>query len=145
LYEPQNWLRLITGTLNGLALSALLYPILNQTLWKNWEGRPVLASFRELGILLLVGAIVIALVLSENPVALYPLALLSALGVVAVLTALDTTVVLLASRRMNRAEDWRSAVLPLIAGCALALLQIGMVDALRFAIFRTWGGLEIPG
>ena len=50
LCEPQNWLRLTTGTLNGLAMSALVYPVLNGVLWhpdlvkyepaiKNFRGR----------------------------------------------------------------------------------------------------------
>ena len=52
LYEPHNWLRLVTGTLNGLALAGLIYPVLNQTLWRDWEDRPALSSFRELAVLL---------------------------------------------------------------------------------------------
>jgi uncharacterized membrane protein len=144
LYEPQNWLRMTTGTLNGLALGSLTLPILNQTLWKDWEARPGLASFRELGVLLVCVAGVIALVSSESLVALYPLALLSALGVVALLTALNTTLVLFATRRVNCVEDWRGAVPPLLAGFTLAMLQIGLVDAMRFALFGTWGGLVIP-
>ena len=30
LYEPQNWLRLTTGALNGLTMSALVYPVFNK-------------------------------------------------------------------------------------------------------------------
>ena len=33
LYEPQNWLRLSTGALNGLTMSALVYPVSNFTPW----------------------------------------------------------------------------------------------------------------
>lgn len=145
LYEPQNWLRLTTGTFNGLALSALVYPIFNQTLWKHWQARPVLGHVRELGLLAALGLIVIGLVLTENPLVLYPLALLSAVGVVALLTALDTTILLIVTRRENRAEGWTGALLPVAAGFALAILQIGLVDAARFAVFGTWGGFPLPG
>jgi hypothetical protein len=76
---------------------------------------------------------------------LYPAALLSALGVVAMLVALNTTLLLIVSRRGNRAATWRDAVLPLVAGLTLTLLEIGLVDAVRFAVFGTWGGLPVPG
>lgn len=145
LYEPQNWLRLVTGTFNGVAMAALVFPVLNQTLWKNWENRPALARFRDLGVLVVLGVIVIGLVLTENPVILYPLALLSALGVVVLLTALDTTFLLILTRRDGRVEGWTGAILPLVAGFTLAILQIGLIDAVRFAIFRTWGGFALPG
>jgi uncharacterized membrane protein len=145
LYEPQNWLRLITGTGNGLMLAGLILPVLNQTLWRNWEPRPVLANFRELLLLVVAAAVVVVLVLSENVVVLYPLALLSALGVLGLVMALNTTILLIALRRENRALGWAGAVLPLLAGFTLAIIEIGMVDAVRFAIFGTWGGLPVPG
>jgi hypothetical protein len=59
--------------------------------------------------------------------------------------ALNTTILLLVARRENRAGSWRSAALPLLAGFTLAILQIGLVDAVRFAIFGTWGGFPVPG
>ena len=145
LYEPQNWLRLVTGTFNGVAMAALVYPVLNQTLWKNWADRPVLSRFRDLGVLVILGVIVIGLVLTENPVILYPLALLSALGVVVLLAMLDTTFLLILTRRDGRVERWTGAFLPLLAGFTLAMLQIGLIDAVRFAVFRTWGGFGLPG
>lgn len=143
LYEPQNWLRLTTGSLAGLALGALVYPVLNQTLWKHWENRPALKNLRELGLLVALAVVVIGLVLTENPVVLYPLALLSAAGVVALLTALFTTVLLILTRRANRVERWTGALVPLLAGFAVAMLQIGLVDAMRFAIFHTWAGFPL--
>jgi len=145
LYEPQNWLRLTTGMLDGITMGALILPVLNQTLWKDWEDRPALANFRELGLLVLLGALLVGLVLTENPAILYPLALLSSAGVVVLLTAIFTTILLVVTRRANRAEGWRGAALPLLAGFTLALLQIGVIDAVRFAFFGSWEGFVFPG
>jgi uncharacterized membrane protein len=145
LYEPQNWLRLTTGMFNGLALGLLVYPAFSQTLWREWDGRPALRGFRELGWLALAALGVMALVLGEDPRVLYPLALLSAAGVVMMLTLLNTTVLLMLTRRENRAGHWRDALLPLLAGLTVSMIEIGAVDALRFAIFRTWGGFPLPG
>lgn len=145
LYPPQNWLRLVTGMLEGLALAGLVYPIFNQTLWRAWEDRPALAGLRELGGLVLLAAVLTGLVLSDNPWVLYPLALVSAAGVGMMLTLLDTVILLILTRQENRAENWRGAVLPLLAGATLALAQIAVIDAARYAIFRTWDGLVLPG
>jgi peptidoglycan/LPS O-acetylase OafA/YrhL len=145
LYEPQNWLRLITGTLNGLALAGLIYPILNQTLWRDWKDQPVLRGFRELGLLLALAAVMIVLVLSDNPIALLPLALLSVVGVLALIVALNTTVLLLVSKRENRVVSWTGAIVPLMAGFTLAIIEIGMVDLVRYSIFHTWSGFGIAG
>ncbi|MCC6190773.1 MAG: DUF2085 domain-containing protein [Anaerolineales bacterium] len=145
LYEPNNTLRLITGALNGLALAGLMFPVLNQTLWRDWQDRPVIGSLRQLLLLVLLAGGVVALVLTEAPVVLYPLALLSAAGVLVILVSLNTTILLIVTRRENRASAWPGALLPLLAGFALAIIQIGVVDAARFAIFGSWGGLPIPG
>jgi uncharacterized membrane protein len=145
LYEPQNWLRLVTGLGNGLTLAGLVLPVFNQTLWRNWEPRPVLGNFRELLVLVVAAAVVVALVLSDNFYVLYPLALLSAVGVVVLVVALNTTLLLIGLRRENWALGWTGALLPLLAGLTLAMVEIGAVDAVRFAVFGTWGGMPLPG
>jgi uncharacterized membrane protein len=143
VYEPQNWLRLVTGTLNGLALAALIFPVLNQTLWRDWQDRPALSSFRELGLMLLISAVVVALVLTNNINILVPLALLSVVGVLALLVALNTTILLLAIHRENRAANWVGALTPLLAGFTLAMIEIGAIDFVRFSIFHTWSGFGV--
>ncbi len=144
LYQPQNWLRLATGMFEGVAIVALVYPLFNQTMWKNWEDRPTLGRYRELGLVALAAIAVIGLVLSDNPMVLYPLALASAGGVVVLLTMLNSIILLIVSRHENRAEGWRAAAVPLLAGGILAIAQIALVDAVRFAIFGSWAGLVLP-
>lgn len=143
LYEPQNWLRLVTGTLNGLALAALIYPVLNQTLWRDWEDRPVLGRFRELGLMLVLAAVVVGLVLTGNITILVLLALLSVVGVLALLVALNTTVLLLAIRRENRVTNWAGALTPLLAGFTMTIVEVGLIDLVRFSIFHTWSGFGV--
>jgi uncharacterized membrane protein len=145
LYEPNNTLRVITGMLNGLALAGLMFPVLNQTLWADWEDKPVLGRFRELALLVGVAAVVVALVLTDQVVFLYPLALLSVVGVLAIVVALNTTILLIALRRENRVRTLAGAALPLLAGFTMAIIEIGAVDAVRFAVFHTWGGLPLLG
>lgn len=145
LYQPQNWLRLVTGTLNGLALAGLIYPIFNQTLWRDWKDQPVLRNFRDLGLLLVLAAIMIALVLSNNEIVLLLLAVLSVVGVLAMVVALNTTILLLAVRRENRVESWTGAIVPVLAGFTLAMIEIGLVDLIRYSVFHTWSGFGTLG
>ncbi len=145
LYEPQNWLRLITGTLNGVAVSGLVFPMFNQTLWRQWEDRPALRGLRELGGVVLAAAAVILLVLSDNPAVLYPLALLSVAGVLLLLTMTNSMIFMLLTRTENKATNWREAFVPLAAGLTMALAMIVFIDVARYTFTGTWGGFVIPG
>jgi len=143
LYEPSNALRLVTGTLLGLGLSVVVYPGFQQTVWRQTLDAPVLRSFGELAVLLGAAGIVIGLVLTENPLILYPLALLSGLGVIVLLTSVYSMVVLLLLRKENRADTWRDLAWPLLGGLTLGFLQISLLDLGRFAVTGTWSGFNL--
>lgn len=145
LYEPQNWLRLITGTLNGVAVSGLVFPMFNQTLWRQWEDRPAIRGLRELGGVVVAAAAVILMVLSDNPVVLYPLALLSVAGVLLLLTMTNSMIFMLLTRTENKATNWRETFVPLAAGVTMALAMIVFIDVARYTFTGTWGGFVIPG
>jgi uncharacterized membrane protein len=102
LYEPQNLLRLLTGTGIGLGIAAVLLPTFNQSVWADWIPKPALSSWRQLAELLLLSAVLVLLILSENPLALYPLAILSALTVLLVLTLVYTVVWTMLLKQDNR-------------------------------------------
>ena len=144
-YQPQNWLRLLTGLLTGVAVSGLIYPVFNSTLWKRWRETPIVRGVWELLGIVLAALIVAGLVLSDNPYILYPLALLSALGVVMLMTMTNGVIFMLATRTENKAESGRDAVVPIAAGLAISLTLILLIDVLRFAATGTWDGFVIPG
>jgi uncharacterized membrane protein len=143
LYEPSNVLRLVTGTLLGLGLAVVVYPGFQQTVWRQSLDEPVLRSFGELAVLLGAAGIVIGLVLTENPLILYPLALLSGLGVIVLLTGVYSMVVLLLLRKENQADSWRDLAWPLLGGLTLGFLQISLLDLGRFAVTGTWSGFTL--
>ena len=139
LYQPQNWLRLTTGTLHGLALSALLYPVLNYSLWGDAVEEPSVRNFKELGIMVATGGAIIVLVLLKLPFLLYPLAILSTLGVLMMLGTINTMIALILTRREGLALTWQQAVLPVTIGLALAFLEIGGMDTVRAIVTRALG------
>ncbi len=144
-YESQNWLRLLTGTLTGVAVSGLIYPVFNQTIWRNWQDKPVVRGLGELACIVLAAIILIGLVLSNNFYVLYVLALISSSGVVMLMTMTNSVIFMLATRTENRAENWRGALVPLLAGFTVALTLILFIDVMRFAVTQTWDGFIIPG
>ena len=143
LYEPKNWIRLATGMGTGLGMGSVAFPALAQTLWKRQIHQPSLGNWREFGGLILLAAIVILLVLSNQTAILYVLSFVSAVSVVAILTTLNTVLMLLFLRRDGRAERWSQAIAPLVVGLCLALLQIGVVSYVRYSLTGTMTGF--PG
>lgn len=145
IYAPQNWLRLLTGILTGVAISGWMYPVFNQTLWRRWEETPAVKNFRELAGIVLAAMIAAALVLSNISFILYPLALISSAGVLALMTMTNSVIFMLATRTENKAENWRGAFAPMAAGFTVSLSLILLVDILRFTVTGTWDGFVIPG
>jgi uncharacterized membrane protein len=143
LYQPTNWLRLVTGTGMGIALSAVLLPVFHQTLWKTWDSRRALGSLRQMSGLIGLGALLVLLLLTGNEIVLYPLALLSAAGVMVLLTMVYTMILILLSRADNTFEKLRQIWLPLVGGFTLALLQIAAIDLVRFMMTGTWAGFNL--
>jgi uncharacterized membrane protein len=143
LYEPNNALRLISGTLMGLSMASYAYPAFNQSLWSNWGKERALRSGGDLARLLLLAAIVVLAVLSGNPLLLYPLAILSSLTVVVILGGAYTMFALLFLGRESQALTWRRLFFPLVFGFTLALAQITVIILVRWATTGSCSGVAI--
>ena len=75
-----------TGLLNGLALSIFVFPIFNFTLWRNATRERVIKNVWELLAILPVVVLLVLAVQSGVDFVLYPLAILSSVGVVVMLS-----------------------------------------------------------
>lgn len=140
LYPPHNLLRLLTGTLHGLALSIIVFPIFNFTLWKDPDRKPALTGFRELGLIILLLAIPMVLIVqAELDFLLYPVAATSALGVLAMLTVVNSMIIIIASRREAQAVGWWDAALPVALGFAASLVEVAVIAALRWQFSAAFG------
>jgi uncharacterized membrane protein len=142
LYEPHNYLRLSTGMVFGIALISIVYPAFNQSLWKDPLALPSVSNFRELVLLILMGGVVVLAVISENPLILYPLALLSTFGVLILLTMVYTMIILIITKRESAASSWRELTFTLLGGFSLAILQIGLINLVRYLFMGTWEGFN---
>ncbi len=144
IYQPQNWLRLFTGTGMGLVMASIIYPAFNQTVWKDTNSAPVVTGPLFLAPLIGLALLLDLAILTENPLLLYPLALISAGGVLLLLSMIYTMVVLMLFKFENRYVDWKQLIFPFTAGFCVALAQIFLIDLARFAITQTWGGFPLP-
>lgn len=150
LYEPRNLLRFISGVLQGLALSIIVYPLLNFLLWKEANTERVIRNWRELGYLLIPAALIIWIVQAQASFLLYPVAVLSILGALAMLTLVNTMIVLIVTRReassssieTSQAESWRDALGPLLLGLLAAFLELSALGLLHLALTR-WAALPV--
>ena len=144
LYETQNWMRLTTGMFHGITLGSVILPIFNGAVWANPDQRRTIGGLRDLAVMVLAGGILVALTLTEQPIFLYPLALLSSVGVVAALTAINATMVAFVIQRDNTARTLLEALPVIVLGVVIAVIEVGAIDAVRYAAFGTWEGFTFP-
>lgn len=140
LYPPSNQLRLFSGLGMGLVISGIYYPLMSQTIWKDYLAEQSLGGIRD-WLLWIGGGIGIGLlVLSGNPLILYPLILLSTGGLLTLLTMLYTVIWVLLWKRENTFGSWEELGWWIIAGFGTAMVQIALTAAIRFALTGTWSG-----
>jgi uncharacterized membrane protein len=139
LYIPNNTLRLFTGSGMGITLAAILYPAMNQTFWREMDGRHAL-DWKSLGLLTVITLIVDFLALTDSPIILYPLAYLSTFGALALLTIIFSMVWIMIMRQDNTFDHPHQLWLAAASGLTLGLLLILGIDLFRFKLTHSWGG-----
>jgi uncharacterized membrane protein len=143
LYEPQHWLRLLTGTGMGLVMLIALYPVFNQTVWRNWIDRPPITGWRSWAVLFGLALALDLLVLTENPLVLYPLAFLTAGGVLVILSMTYGILWLMLFKRDNRFTRPVQLIWPLLAGFVTSMVQIILLNIVRYLLTGTWDGISL--
>lgn len=143
LYQPTNLLRLFTGAGLGMLVPLYLLPVFHQTLWDISEERPALERWTQTAGLLVIIGLVAWAVYSEIPALLVPLAILGALTVPLILGICYALLWILAFRKENQYSSLKQAWRPLLAGLTTAMLQIGLIDLLRYRFTGTWAGFQL--
>ena len=143
LYQPNNIFRLLTGTGMGLAIAVALAPAFNATVWRKVDPRPAFTSMRAFFLMVGIAVGLDALILLDMPFILYPLSLVSAGGVLVLLTMVYSMVLLMIFKVENQFERFHQLVYAGLGGLTLALIQIGILDFIRYYFTGTWDGFHI--
>lgn len=136
LYTPRLDLRLGTGLLCGIAFSVIMLPVVNSTLWRDPDPRPVFSGWWQfLGGLAVLGVFFL-MNQTESGIFLYPFSILAAASTI-ILLALINMVFVISIFQRPAAVTFRDALNPFAAGVFCTVLELGLLSALRYAVLGT--------
>ena len=110
LYNPQNWLRLITGSGMGIAIAAMLVPVFHSAAWLDSLPSATLSTWRSFLPLVAIAGVLDILVLSQLSIFLLPLAILSSLTVILILTLVYSVLWLLIWKKDGTIQNLSAAL-----------------------------------
>jgi uncharacterized membrane protein len=138
LYHTTNIHRIVTGSLFGIAMCMLFFPVFSTAIWRQPSGDRSVKNWRELIGLVLVAFALDAIVLTQADWLFYPIILLSIAGPLLLLSFMGAIIVLTTRNMVNNIDRWKQMALPMFAGVALGLVLITLMDVFRAAV--TTGG-----
>jgi uncharacterized membrane protein len=138
LYHTTNIHRIVTGSLFGLAMCMLFFPVFSTAIWRRPSGERSVKNWRELIVMVLAALVVDVVVLTQADWLFYPVTILSIVGPLLLLSFMGAIIVLTMRNLVNSVDRWRELAAPMFAGAALGLILITMMDVLRVTV--TVGG-----
>ncbi len=142
LYITNNITRVFTGSGMGIAMAGVLFPMYNQSIWRTPEDQRSL-TWQEFGLLVAIVLVLDFAMLTGSALILYPVAFISSLGVLALLSMVFSIVWIMVMKQDNVFDRLSQLWLPALAGLTLAFLLILSIDLFRFNLTHTWTGF--PG
>ena len=141
LYTPMNELRLATGLLTGLALTAFVWLLVGQVSLRQSERtlKPVIAGMRDIGAILVLFAFYLGIVLTAWEPLRLPLTALLITSAIAVLTGLSLAFVLLIGKRENQASTTSQLAGPASAALLIAFAVMALTSGGRFILEAAYG------
>jgi hypothetical protein len=138
LYQPENLLRLLTGLGAGVAMVSFIAPVTNSLLWRVDDGRRSFATFRQLTVVLPLLLLAFLAISSQTIGAqtgwlLYPIAILSTLGLVMALTLVNLVFILSFTPLLGRFSRWRQVFPIFTIGAALAVIELLILFQIKMA------------
>lgn len=143
LYEPNNFMRLFSGLIMGMILANLIIPLWNQTLWKEVNLQPALSSWKLFALLVLCELVTGTLVWLDIPFLFYPVAVLSIVMILVILSAVYSLLWCIILNKENTLERFKDGSTYFLLGILSACLQIGLMDLLRFSLTGSWGAFQL--
>ena len=139
LYQPHNLLRLATGLLTGLALATLVLPILNQLFWSSYDEQRSIPSWPALFQLLPVLILCYFAVASQSGIILYPVALLSTIGLLTVISSVNIIIIIALSKREQSFMRYRELFPFFSLALLCAIGEMLILAQLKLMFLHTFG------
>jgi hypothetical protein len=134
LYHTTNIHRIVTGSLFGIAMCMLFFPVFSTAIWRQPSGDRSVKNWRELIVMMLAAFAIDAVVLNQADWLLYPITIVSIAGPLLLLSFMGAIIVLTLRNLANSVDRWRQLATPMFAGLALGLVLITMMDVFRASI-----------
>ena len=143
LYEPQNWLRLVTGAGAGMSLGATLCYLTGETLWRHPDYRSPAISARDVIFATLCWLPIMAAILSGAGWLYAPVTLILLLSAVVTVCSIAYMMLILIRTTNNRQTSFSHLGSEATVGILLGFIAIALLAGGRFAL-EHWGGIASP-
>ena len=143
LYQPTNWLRLLSGAALGISFPAILLPLFHQTVWLETFEETGIEDLKQFALLFALAIATAALVLLQAGVINAILSVVSIVSVIFILSLAYTMLWIIFLKKELRFLRYSQLWVWFTAGFGTALLQIGIFDALRFFVTGTWQTFQV--
>ncbi|MBI4787870.1 MAG: DUF2085 domain-containing protein [Chloroflexi bacterium] len=137
LYEPRLELRLGTGLLCGIAFAGFLVPVVNFSLWRENDMRPIFENWKQFAGALALLVVLFVMNASELGIFYWPLAIITSASTVILIALINLVFVVSITGKDASAVTWRDALNPFAAGVILAMIELGLLSLLRYAVLGT--------
>lgn len=138
IYQPQNWLRVVTGAVSGVGMAGLLLPVVNMTIWRRGYLTLPFRRGREIGYALVPVLLYALATISGWGILFWPLSLIAVGGVILMLVMFNLIIVTIIFRKENAVKSFYGLLTPATLVILVSLGQMALFAALRLAL----GGTE---
>ncbi len=133
LYDPDNFLRTLTGMGMGISIAVMLHIVLNMTLRKNVEDSvPVLRSWWELLGIMAIDLLALAAIYANLGFMFWPLAFTAFFGITGVLYMVSLLLTSLVMGYEGKITSIRQLARPATVAIIPTLIILGAMSYLRF-------------
>lgn len=143
LYQPQNILRLISGLGTGVAMVAFIAPVSNGLLWRHEDARPSFRSFGQLAVVVPLLLLALLAVGSQTAWLLYPIAILSSVGLLLALSLVNLVFLASFSPWIGRFARWRQVFPVFTLAVTLAAIELTLLFKVKLALLHALA-LQLP-
>jgi uncharacterized membrane protein len=141
-YEPQNWLRVVTGAGTGIALGVTLAYLIGASLWRDFDNKTAVSGWRDLVVAAALWVLFGGALLAGWGV-LYPLvAMLLVITAVGTICLISYLMLVLTRATNNRHTSFADVRIEGAIGIVLGLIVVGVLAGGRFAL-EHWLGIPV--